>query len=422
MAKHQPFVIPAGVSLQLTDRGISVQHIGDIILQDSLGDTMNQVISTEGSVTLKGNFQLDTVAAPQGTVRLEGTVKARAVQGAVVEVMTDRFEATAVQGSKQVVVGATRVSADVLVAPRIDIDAKATGRVPIIECRNEPGPNAVKGGFSIAEYDELVGNVESYLAERGVEPLVPGEGDEDAEQEDDEEPSDVVIEAYAADEAELEALDEENDSDSVEPVDELTEDPDTYTESAALKVGVATAAPAEPVVVEPDVAPEPEVPEEPLPADEQPLDEVGAEALSPIESEDLQLPPGAKAQAEDDDGIAEVEVEELADERIAQVDETFEDVDEGDDEDSAHTQLLEILDELRSCYDEGEHPPVLGELAELVDARQYDEIVSRLPQIWNDLVKYHRERGLRIRRQVTTTFNNIMTIVKNAPSVTLGQQ
>jgi hypothetical protein len=416
MSKHQPFLIPEGVSLQLTDRGISIQHAGDIILKDSLGDRMNRIASREGSVTLIGDFHIDSVEAPQGTVRLEGKVKARAVKGKVVELHTERLEATAVQGSKQIVLGATRVKVDVLAAPRIDIDAKASGRVPIIECRNEPGPNAIKGGFSIAEYDELVGNVESYLSERGVEPLEPGDGDaEDAE--DDEEPSDVVIEAYAAEEVEIQAFDDE--PEPAEAPDEATEDPDTYTDASAtaLKVGVATAAPIEAlVVVEEHAEPEPvEIEEEPADEEQPSLAEVGDEALSPIESDDLQLPEGARsdepegAQVGDEVEEVEVQVEEALEEEAA-------------DSDPAHAQLLEILDELRSCYDEGERPPVLGELAELVDARKYEEIVSRLPQIWNDLVKYHRERGLRIRRQVTTTFNNIMTIVKNAPSVTLGQQ
>ncbi len=414
MASHQPFVIPAGVSIQLTDRGVSIQHAGDIILQDSLGDSMNQVVSHEGSVTLKGKFQLDRVAAPKGTVRLEGSVQAGAIEGQVVELMTSKLEAKAVKGGKQIVLGASKVTADVLVAPRIDIDSKASGRVPIIECRNEPGPNAIKGGFTIAEYDELVGNVESYLAERGVEPLEPGGEDEDEQEDDDEEPSDVVIEAYAAEEAELEADDDDDPSDDVSS-DEAVEDPDTYTESAALKVGVATAAPADPIVVDEEPS-EPDAETVPPDDEEDPsLPEVGADALSPIESEDLQLPPGAKPE------VAEVEVEGLADDQVAQVDETFEDVGADDEPDGAQAQLLEILQELRSCYEDGEHPPVLAELAELVDSRQYDEIVARLPQIWNDLVKYHRERGLRIRRQVTTTFNNIMTIVKNAPSVNLGQ-
>ncbi len=413
MSKHQPFLIPEGVSLQLTDRGISIQHAGDIILKDSLGDRMNRIASREGSVTLVGTFQVDSVEAPKGTVRLEGKVKARAIKGSVVQLHTERLEATAIQGSKQIVLGATRVKADVLAAPRIDIDAKATGRVPIIECRNEPGPNAIKGGFSIAEYDELVGNVESYLSERGVDPLEPGGDDEEA-QEDDEEPSDVVIEAYAAEEAEIEVFEDE--AEPVEVPDEATEDPDTYTDATALKVGVATAAAIDPLVVVEEF-------DEPEPSDddEQPsIPEVGEEALSPIEGDDLQLPAGARAQ-EPEVAEVDVQVEPSSEEMVAQVEETFEEVGEDQDDDPAHTQLLEILEELRACYDEGEHPPVLGELAELVDGRKYDEIVSRLPQIWNDLVKYHRERGLRIRRQVTTTFNNIMTIVKNAPSVNLGQ-
>jgi hypothetical protein len=352
MAKHQPFVIPAGVSLQLTDRGISVAHAGDIILQSPLGDRMNEILSHEGSVTLSGTFDLDRVAAPKGTVRLEGPVKARSIQAEVIEVQSPKLEAKAIQGSKQIVLGATRIDADILVAPRIDIDAKATGRVPIIESRNEPGPNAIKGGFSIAEYDELIGNVSSYLAERGVEPLEPGEDDEEAE-DDDEEPSDVVIEAYAADESEF---DEEDDSIPSETVDEADDDPDTYTDSVALKVGVATAAPSEPLVVEPGVAPEPEEPEQVEVEIEEPsLADVEPEALSPLDTESLQLPPGAKSEP------AEPAEPDHADERIAQVDETFQDL-EREDEDGAHGQLMEILQELESCYDEGEQPPVLAEL------------------------------------------------------------
>lgn len=416
MSKHQPFVIPAGVSLDLSDRGVSVSHVGDIILQSSLGDRMNAVVSTEGSVTLRGKFDLDRVEAPTGTVRLEGSlVKARSVKASVVEIVATKFEGVSVQGEKQVVLGTTTIRADVLAAPRIDIDAKASGRVPIIECRNEPGPNAIKGGFSAAEYDELIGNVEAYLSERGVEPLEPGDDDED-EQEDDEEPSDVVIEAHAADEAELEALDDEDDSVPSVPSEESDEDPDTYTEDAVQGVRVATAAATEePIIVEDGHEPL-EEPSEDL--EEPSIPEVQPDALTPIETEDLQLPPGARGAAEEVE--VEVELETTAAEQIAQVDETFQDI--APETDEAHSQLLEILAELRSCYDESEQPPVLTDLAELVDARQYDEIVASLPQIWNDLVKYHRERGLRIRRQVTTTFNNIMTIVKNAPSVTLGQQ
>ncbi|MFH1467289.1 MAG: hypothetical protein ABIO70_23095 [Pseudomonadota bacterium] len=416
MAKHQPFVIPAGVNLTLTDRGMSVEHLGDIILDKSLGDRMGRVASAEGSVTLRGNFVLDRVEAPRGGVTIEGTVSVRSIRAETVGLTGPRITATSVQASRQIVVGACRIDADVLVAPRIDIDAKAVGRIPIIECRNEPGPNAIKGGFSIAEYDELLGNVAAYLAEREVEPLDgSGEEEEGEEKDDDEERSDVVIEACGADDGEHGILELVEADDAVEAddgevdllVEEGTDDPDTYTDSAALKVGVATAVPQEVIEVQAGA----------VECDEEPsLIEVQAEALSPIESEDLQLPPGARVQ------VDATEVEEVIVDQVAQVDENFEDIKAEPEIDTTHQQLLEILEELRQCYADDEQPPILAELAELVAGRQYEEVVVRLPQIWNDLVRYHRERGLRIRRQVTTTFNNIMTVVKNAPSVTLNQQ
>jgi hypothetical protein len=434
MAKHQPFSIPAGVTLTVTDRGMSIEHLGDIILDKSVGDRMGRVVSTEGSVTLRGTFDLDRVEAPRGAVTIEGTVKVRTVRAASVELNGPRFQGASLQASRQITLGACRIDADILIAPRIDIDSRASGRIPIVECRNEPGPNAIKGGFSIAEYDELLGNAAAYLAEREVEPL-DGSGGEEEEKDDDEERSDVVIETCGADDGEGEALEQAvvdhagadcadcageaiggigaidaGDDDGVDiDLAEGTDDPDTYTGAVALKVGVATAVPQEVIDTQPARV---ETDEEPS------LIEVQADALSPIESEDLQLPPGARAQGaarEDDERETPVSVQ------VSQVDENFEDIKMEPESDATHQQLLEILAELRSCY-EGEQPPVLDELAMLVQARRYDEVVVRLPQIWNDLVRYHRERGLRIRKQVTTTFNNIMTVVKNAPSVALNQQ
>lgn len=404
MAKHPPFVIPAGVTLTSTDRGMSVEHLGDIVLDKPLGDRMNRIASIEGSVTLRGRFEVDRVEAPRGTVRIEGNATAMALRGENVELLGARLKVSSVRASKQIAVGPCRIEADVIVAPRIDIDARASGRIPIIECRNEPGPNAIKGGFSVAEYDELLGNVASYLAEREVEPLEGGS--EEEEKDEEEERSDTIIETCGLDEGDAAgAGDPEDDEPAEEAEGESTDDPDTFTDAAALKVGVATAVPEEALDVQ--GAQEVAVEEEPS------LVEVQVEALSPIESEDLQLPPGARPPAD--------KPLDASRDRIAQVDENFQDIGAEMENDSTHQQLTEILRELRGCYEGDEPPPVLDELAGLAERRQYDEIVARLPQIWNDLVRYHRERGLRIRRQVTTTFNNIMTIVKNAPSVTLGQ-
>ncbi len=81
-------------------------------------------------------------------------------------------------------------------------------------------------------------------------------------------------------------------------------------------------------------------------------------------------------------------------------------------DDPVYRSLLGSLAELKTCYDEGFEPPIFEELDSLTAARAYEQIRLRLPHIWNDLVKYHRKNGLRIRREVTSTFNTMMSLVK----------
>ena len=413
MANYQPFEIPAGVDVQITDKGVSIEHAGDIILHGTIGGGMDRVVSSEGSVTLAGKLSLGSVEAPNGTVRVVGPVEATRVLGSVVEITSTDFTAKTVRGERQIKLGECKIKIDVLISPRIEIEPKASGRVPIIECHNELGPNAIKGGFSVAEYDELLGDVESYLAERGVDPLQPASDEEEEEDEEEDEPSDLIIEAEDIDEAEAEFVEEPESLEAIEEED--VDDPDTFPDVSRIKVGVTTTE-AAPISALPNIDEDP--------ADDEPeeidieIDEIEDLELDSGElpdSDDLSLPPGARSVFVDDD------FEDMAKSEVSMVDEDFSDIKPEPEESDVHVQLEEVLAELRACYEDGEHPPVLSELQEMVEAREYDEIVNRLPQLWNDLVKHHRERCMSIRRQVTTTFNNIMSIVKNAPTVNMNQ-
>ena len=369
MAKHQPFVIPAGVEFAITENSISIEHRGDIILHDSLGKDVTNVVSHEGSITLRGRFKVAYLQALTGTIRLEGSVFAERVEGDVVEIVGRKFQTRSVRGGKQIVVGPTNITADILMAPHIDINPKATGRVPVIESHNTLGATAIKGGFSVEEYDELIGDSSTFLAERGLTALEPspdgGSADEE-EDEDDEEPSDFVIEAHSADEehtVSVEAVEEE--------WEEGVEDPDTHPGSAV-----------------------------PLAEHSEAVDELEEETLFDGISQEEARPMPAIVHIPQDQS-KEIEEPDVSE-------------DEEGQQDPLHQRLVEAMAGLDACYEESQAPPVLEELKLLIELSDYDQIRKKLPHIWNELVKYHREKGIRIRRQVTTTFNNVMSLVKTS--------
>lgn len=389
MEKHQPFVIPAGVKFEISDRGVNVEHVGDIIINGSLGKNLDKILSHEGSITLRGKFEANRIEAPMGVVRLDGTVEAGAVRGAIVELGGRRFKAKSVRASRQIIVGGLKITADILMAPRIDVDPKASGLVTILESHNETGPNAIKGGFTVSEYNQIIGNAASYLAERGVEMLDRPESstEEEVEEDDDDESiSQSVIEAQAEEEAEVIQTGAGYES------EESTDDPDTSPDAHTIRLGAALNSASDPLVVE-EIVPAYAQQDDELANDSQVEEIETIDAIEELEVVDSVEP------------IDDLPPEEPQPEQTAPVEPQL---------DPVYDRLKETLAELVSNYAGVAEPPALSDLGRLIEDRDYDAIRQNLPRIWNDLVKYHRETGLRIRRQVTATFNNIMGIVKNS--------
>jgi hypothetical protein len=80
---------------------------------------------------------------------------------------------TAISADERIAIGPSVLTVDVIIAPEITLDPKASGRVTIIESANERGPTKIKGGFSLADFEDTFGSSAEFLAQRGVRPL-PG--------------------------------------------------------------------------------------------------------------------------------------------------------------------------------------------------------------------------------------------------------
>jgi hypothetical protein len=71
-----------------------------------------------------------------------------------------------------------------------------------------------------------------------------------------------------------------------------------------------------------------------------------------------------------------------------------------------------MLDRIISTYD-GEIPPAVQKMADLIEARDYDTIRSDFNRMWTDLVQYHRDTGIKLQPRVSHNFRSIGTTIRS---------
>src|SRR5690606_14003140 len=275
--------------------------------EQSLGRPLARV-DAGGDLTVRLPLVTGRLAAG-GRLVVDGKVEAEHLSGRAVHVGAGPVPAKAISATERIVIGAARLTVDVIIAPEIVIDPSATGRVTVIESRNERGPAKIKGGFSLKEYEELFGDATDFLAAREVAPL---------------------------------------DGAPASEVDPLAHEP------------------------------------------------VGEESEAfVVESADAELDGDPPTSDEEVDDPLSLSVEDL------------EPVD-----DELHPRLVEALDRITSCYEGHDLPPAVTDLRGLVDRRDYPQLRERITEVWNGLLGFHQQRGIRPHHQVTHAFNVIHGLVQ----------
>ena len=154
-----------------------------------------------------------------------------------------------------------------------------------------------------------------------------------------------------------------------------------------------------------------------------------ADAVSPASEEDAE-------EDEEPEPAPEPEPEpELADEELESVDpdsassssassassasDAADDAGDGAEDsesDPLHYSLMENVDRIVACYEDDEQPPAVLELRQLLEQHEYQQVRDEITNLWNNLLKFHQKKGMRIQHQVTTTFNTINSIVRKMES------
>ncbi len=224
MSKRPTFEIPEGIELELTDDTLSIKYDGSVRLTQSLGRSIGTIDAT-GDVELK----LDKVGGSikcGGTLTIKGEVDAASLQAREIVLGRKAVKCKAISATDRITIGASKLAVDAIIAPEINLDAKASGRVTVIESNNDRGASKIKGGFSIADYDDMFGNADDWLTERGLSRL--GEGSAPAEESDDEPGEDLTEDEVPDEDGGASAEEDEEDVDdplslSIDDIEPLLE-------------------------------------------------------------------------------------------------------------------------------------------------------------------------------------------------------
>ncbi len=440
MSKNGAFVLPEGLRLTMEAGALAIHHEGDVVIEVNPGQALHSVTSSAGDITLTvpEPLELVSISAPEGNVTLGGRLTVESVTAKNIAFVTGRLKATVLKGSESVMLGGSRVEATVVVAPSVSIAGSVKGRATAISANNDLGPHQLKGGFSLAEFVDLVPNGADVLETHGIE--VP---DEDEEEEAFEDPAEVTAEAdtgpadpvdeAAADgdegevageveddaevEAEADVEDEDASEDDIEELPEAASQPvDVVSDDEVPDDGDTVETGEPPVAPEDDaedvadaVADEAESEEDETAISALP-EVTELEALDDIESvAEVAVPP-----TQDDSGVLAVSELPVAAAEMVDDDPSAIMVAVEDDEasippewEAARATIAEALEEIRAAYSGEDVPTPIDTLSALVRDGALSDLKGNINGIWSGLLKHHQRTKAYIPNTVTHMFQQI---------------
>lgn len=395
------------------------------------GAIQSQELTVEGSATLSGRTHADEILVV-GLVQCDADIVSRRIRGGVVRLLGATSAVRAVQGADEIEVGAGRIQADGLIAPAIHLHPQTSGRVTLLESRNELGANSVKGCLGLTDLDEVFGGAAPFLDERGLVSLSSSRDPLAAVRSVD---AEIVVDDDVS----------EFNLDDQDVQDETTE-PDLEEGRPVTIASVEDTVP--PSGPQPgDSAPSPEIsqavstrgleqaadsgPDQPAELSPPATQAPAAEPLEATPPRPV-LPPDAgqataSARAPDsgpsepagghEPPVSDANTVDEVDEDAPTIDDSMlQPLDEPEERDETYERMASVVGRIRGCYDASDEPPAVQRLHDLIETRDYGRVRTELTDIWKQLLKFHQRRGMRIQPQVTTTFNAINSIVRKLPA------
>ena len=201
MSSNGAFVLPAGVKLSMEGDALSIHNAGDIVIEGAPAGSLSTLSSESGNIVLAPPkaVTLASVSAPGGTVTVRGKVTTESIDAKSVSFEGGTLKAKVIKASDSITLAGTKLEATVVVAPEVLVEPSIKGRATAIQSDNELGPHKLKGGFSLAEFVDMIPNGAEMLAAHGIE--AKEDDDEDDDDDDDESAAAAPAAEAAADDA-----------------------------------------------------------------------------------------------------------------------------------------------------------------------------------------------------------------------------
>lgn len=150
-------VIPSGIRIEVDGEALSIGNQGDVVIRGQVSFQLKRLFSEEGSVVLESAtpLTLSRVEAPNGDIRLKGSITVQSLVGRRVALLGGNLTVRQIVADQEVYLSGDSLQADMVLAPRVDIDPRLKGRATVMESKNDIGPNMLKGGFRLDEYLEI---------------------------------------------------------------------------------------------------------------------------------------------------------------------------------------------------------------------------------------------------------------------------
>jgi hypothetical protein len=170
MSKRPVFTLPAtGLELEYSGNNLSIRFDGDLVLEQTLGKNLTKAEAT-GHLTVKLP-RVNAELRAGGTLTVTGDIEGGHLHGKQVVLDRQNVKCVSISAVERIAIGPAKMQCDVIIAPEIVLDPKVSGRVTVIESMNEVGPTKIKGGFTLADYEDTFANSAEFLSERGLQRL-----------------------------------------------------------------------------------------------------------------------------------------------------------------------------------------------------------------------------------------------------------
>ena len=116
-------VLPAGVALHIEEGALSIEHEGDIVIEGVPAQPLHTLTSAKGDVKLccPEALSLKKVSAPEGTVSVTGQVHMQSIEAKDVSFSDGTLKISVVNAAKTINLSGSKIEADVILAPKVDI-------------------------------------------------------------------------------------------------------------------------------------------------------------------------------------------------------------------------------------------------------------------------------------------------------------